>query len=230
MPLLGSAAMALFFDLADEAIAEHDDWHTHEHVPERISIPGFLRASRWAAPRGGPRYFILYEVADLDVLTSSAYLERLNNPTPWTAKMMQSYRGMRRGLCRVEATCGLGIGQAALCISFSPVAGEEQALREWLARRLLPDLASRPGLASAHLLASGTSAPMTREQQIRGKDAETSWVLLVTGYSAMSVTQLHEGELRGEALVSAGVAPGPVANIYQLEYSLSEAELRRAAP
>ena len=51
MPLLGSAAMLLAFDLDAGATAEHDDWHTHEHLPERLAIPGFLRgtlARRWA--------------------------------------------------------------------------------------------------------------------------------------------------------------------------------------
>ncbi len=46
MPLLGQAAMLLSFDIAAEAIAEHDDWHTHEHLPERLAIPGFLRGMR----------------------------------------------------------------------------------------------------------------------------------------------------------------------------------------
>jgi len=46
MPLLAQAAMLLSFDVAREAIRQHDDWHTHEHLPERLSIPGFLRGSR----------------------------------------------------------------------------------------------------------------------------------------------------------------------------------------
>ena len=62
--------MVLSFDIAPEAIAEHDDWHTHEHLPERLSIPGFLRGSRWVATRGEPRYMVLYEVRELATLTS----------------------------------------------------------------------------------------------------------------------------------------------------------------
>jgi hypothetical protein len=31
MPLSGRAAMLLTFDIVEEAIIEHDDWHTHEH-------------------------------------------------------------------------------------------------------------------------------------------------------------------------------------------------------
>lgn len=48
MPLLGSAAMLLSFDIVPP---EHDDWHTHEPLPERLSIPGFLRGTRWVAAR-----------------------------------------------------------------------------------------------------------------------------------------------------------------------------------
>ena len=33
MPVLGSAAMLLSFDIEADAIAEHDRWHTHEHLP-----------------------------------------------------------------------------------------------------------------------------------------------------------------------------------------------------
>lgn len=46
--------MLLSFDIAPEAIPEHDDWHTHEHLPERLSIPGFLRGTRWVALQEQP--------------------------------------------------------------------------------------------------------------------------------------------------------------------------------
>ena len=38
--------MLLLFDVAQDAIPEHDEWHTHEHLPERLSIPGFVRGTR----------------------------------------------------------------------------------------------------------------------------------------------------------------------------------------
>ena len=132
MPLLGKAAMLLSFDIVPEAIAEHDDWHTHEHLPERLSIPGFLRGSRWVALQGRPRYFVMYEVKELAVLTSAAYLERLNNPSPWTSKMMKHYRGMTRGLCTIAGGYGSGLGQAGLLLRFKPAPGPESSLREWL--------------------------------------------------------------------------------------------------
>ena len=54
MPLLGTAAMLLSFDVAEEAIPEHDEWHAHEHLPERLSIPGFLRGTRWVSSNAKP--------------------------------------------------------------------------------------------------------------------------------------------------------------------------------
>ena len=76
MPLLGSAAMLLTFDVDADAIEEHDRWHTHEHLPERLAIPGFLRGTRWVATKEGPRYMVVYEVEGLATLASAPYLAR----------------------------------------------------------------------------------------------------------------------------------------------------------
>ncbi len=91
-PPSARGAMLLLFDVAADAVDEHDDWHTHEHMPERLAIPGFLRGTRWTRTTTGPRYCVLYEVADLTVLDSPAYRARLDDPTPWTAKMMAAVR------------------------------------------------------------------------------------------------------------------------------------------
>ena len=132
MPLLGKAAMLLSFDIVPEAIPEHDEWHTHEHLPERLSIPGFIRGTRWIAVQGHPRYFVMYEVERLETLSSAAYLERLNHPTPWTSRMMPHYRGMTRGLCSVVESRGFGMGHFGLLIRFNRVPGAESTLRGWL--------------------------------------------------------------------------------------------------
>jgi hypothetical protein len=198
MALLGSAAMVLCFDIDPAAWAEHDDWHTHEHMPERLSIPGFLRGSRWVATQGGPRYLVLYEVAEIGVLTSRAYLERLNHPTPWTQKMMQSYRGMSRGLCSVRASFGRGLGTSAVLLRSS---SEVQGLAE---------LVTASGMASAALLRSAVAAPMTKEQEMRGRDDAMDWVALVTGYAADAVQSLARTALSA-----------PESAAYRLEYFLT---------
>lgn len=228
MPLLGKAAMVLSFDIAAEAIAEHDDWHTHEHFPERLSIPGFLRGSRWIAQDGQPRYLVLYEVRDLAVLDSTAYLERLNHPTPWTRKMMHSYRGMTRGLCAVTGSFGLGVGQAGLLLRFKSAPGREADLRGWLAGEALPRLPAQAGLAGAHLFEARLQAPLTNEQRIRGRDAAVDWALLVTGYDSGRVAALAAAELHPDQLERHG-ASAATAALYRMEYSLSELEAKGPA-
>jgi hypothetical protein len=230
--LLGRAAMVLSFDVVPDAIAEHDDWHTHEHFPERLSIPGFLRGSRWVALSGQPRYFVLYEVEDLGTLASAAYLERLNNPTPWTAKMMTHYRAMARGFCSVTGSFGLGIGHAGLLIRFKPEPGREAALREWLVEEEMPALPAKAGLASVHLFEAALTPQTTNEQRIRGKDAAVDFALLATGYSAESVATLIETGL-GEQQFERHGATAFSSGTYQMAYSLTERELsapRRRLP
>jgi hypothetical protein len=214
MPLLGKAAMLLCFDIVEDAIAAHDDWHTHEHLPERLSIPGFLRGTRWVALQAQPRYLVLYEVRQLDVLTSVAYLDRLNHPTPWTSRTMPHYRGMTRGLCSVEASFGLGMGHVALLIRFGGRLQED----------LLRSLPARPGVGSVHLLKGAVAAPMTNEQRIRGADAGVDRALLVTGYGRDEVSALGRSELSAAELEKHG-ASGVVSGLYRSDYTLTAQEV-----
>ena len=200
--MLGKAAVAIWCDVAPEVREEFDDWHAHEHMPERLAIPGFLRGSRWVAADGGSGYFMLYETQSEATLTGAPYLERLNNPTPWSRKMMPHHRNMVRGLCRVEGSAGTALGQALLTVRFS---GESKLD--------LAALASRKGLVSAHLLRNiAHPSAQTIEQKLRGGDAAPDWIALVSGYSAEAVASLAGKELHG------------VAGRYRLAYILAATE------
>ena len=89
--LLGEAVLAVWCDIDPEHDAEFNDWYTHQHLPERVGIPGFLRGRRWSVPKGaayqkGGQYFTLYEIETLQTLVSAPYMERLNAPTDWTKR------------------------------------------------------------------------------------------------------------------------------------------------
>jgi uncharacterized RDD family membrane protein YckC len=227
-PATGGAAMLLLFDIAPEAVAEHDDWHTHEHLPERLSIPGFRHGSRWVAPGSTPAYLVVYDVDDLSVLTSTAYLARLNDPTPWTAKMMRSYVGMRRALCNVVAAHGAGIGTTALLVRYAVQAGEAPALQSWLDGSALPELARRRGIVSARRFVASAAAPMTREQQIRGPDASFDSAVLVTGYEAGAIAALARDEFACARFEARGVPTAQFASgVYRLAVALGAGELAR---
>lgn len=217
MALAGSAAMVLFYGIEEGSIAGHDHWHTHEHFPERLGVPGFLRASRWVAVDAEPRYLVLYEVEALAVLSGAPYLQRLNNPTPWTAKMMPGFRGMVRGFCAATASAGDGFGHALYSVRYTVKPGAEAGLQQWLAAEVLPALAAQPGLASAHLLAPAAQPPMTKEQGIRGKDADLPPVLLVTGYDVAALARAASGALAPAEFERRGAQAPLARGVYRLD-------------
>ena len=229
MALCSDAAMVLYYDIAGDN-ADHDHWHTYEHMHERLSTPGFLRGTRWIAKSGGPKYLIVYEVAGVEVSNSADYLARLNDPTPWTAAMMSRFQGMIRGFCNVTASSGYGLGHAAVSIRFSPAQGRESELREWLAQQVMPSLSSTVGMSSAYLLRPAPKPPMTKEQSIRGRDADMTWVLLATGYNFDALEKAAGGDLGPHGFERHGSSPGAEKGIYGLHFTLTAQEVARTAP
>ena len=224
MTLLGSAAVAMWWDISPATKAEFENWHSHEHFPERMHIPGFRRGSRWADLAGGEGFFVLYELDSHDILASPAYLARLNDPTPWSTQMMPHHRNMVRSQCRISESFGGGIGQYMLTLRVSPVPGKEEALHREIRSRLaaLPEI---PGLTGAHLLKTETPKLVeTTEQRIRGGDAVADWIVLLSGYDADVLDQIGR-EALAAALVAAGAREAPQAATYRLSYSLAATDL-----
>ena len=223
--MLGRAAVAMWWDVPPEVRVEWEDWHTHEHMPERLAIPGFVRGTRWVAHSGEPSYFVCYETRDTKTMTSGAYLERLNNPTPWSQKMMPHHRNVVRSLCRVRAAFCAGIAQAVATIRFSPSPRKRGSLLKWLAAELMPPLWSRKGLTGVCLLESmPADAPRTAEHEIRGMDSKADCVLLVYGYHSEAIKAFVAGEL-GE-LEAQGALPGRIEGLYRCAFSLTSKDLR----
>src|SRR5688500_8131666 len=133
MPLLGKAAVAMWWDMAHAHRAEFEDWHSHEHFPERMRIPGFHRGSRWASSTGGEGFFVMYELQAYETLVSAAYLARLNDPTPWSVKMMPKHSNMVRSQCLVLASHGGGMAGHMLTVRLSPAPDRAAALQRHLA-------------------------------------------------------------------------------------------------
>jgi hypothetical protein len=176
MPLLGTAAIAIWIEIDDDKRFAHDHWHSFEHLSERLGIPGFLRGRRCSAPGG---HFVLYELKDLAVATSAPYLERLNNPSTWTQKVMPDVR-LARALCRIVSSRGIGLAGA---VSTVRCRQEPQVSAMELS----------PGVTGIHLLQrdAATVRPKTNEEKLRlgGGDGSADWVLVVEGWDAGAVAQ-----------------------------------------
>lgn len=229
MTLCSAAAMVLFYDI-DGDNADHDDWHSYEHFHERLSVPGFLRATRWVAVEGTPKYMVTYEVSGVEVATSQGYLDRLNEPTPWTSEIMPRFRGMIRGFCHIKASSGFGLGNAAMALRFVPEEGTAERLSGWIADHVLPAMASRLGMVGAHLLQPVPPPPMTREQSLRGRDQSMPWLVIATAYDTMALKQAATEYLTSNAFRDKGASEDMTLGTYVLHYTATAEEVARTAP
>ncbi len=221
--LAGEAFVAIWHDIVPEGKAEFYAWHTREHMPERLSVGGFLRGRRYLAERGAPEFFNLYEVRTADILTGEEYLARLNNPSPWTQRALPHFRNVSRSLCRVAASFGRSQGGVMLTLSFDAKAGTEDGLRHFLADEALPQIFEQPGVVGAHLGVADRAGSeiVTTERKGRGNLTRVpGWVVMLEG---LSLTAVAEAATPLGALEARG-ARGPVEQgIYRLECSLSRA-------
>lgn len=112
------ALLAIGSDIAPEIESEYLDWLTREHMIERVGIEGFVSARIYRCGRDDiRRYLILYELENAAVVDSAAYLERLNNPTPWTTRMMPHLGKFVRGGGTVVRSLGTGFGATVIPIA-----------------------------------------------------------------------------------------------------------------
>ncbi len=102
-------------------------WHNCEHIPERVSIPGFLAGRRYRSTRDPNRFLMFYETRSAEVLTGPAYLAALNAPTPWTRQALGWFRDPARSVYALQDVAGSVRPWPApvlVVIRFDPAAGK----------------------------------------------------------------------------------------------------------
>ena len=184
------AVLAVWTDAKADAEADFNEWYNRQHVNERCDVPGFLSGRRYSAISGRPRYMALYETTSADILSSAPYRNALDNPTPWTRRIMPGFQGLTRAILNVEARNGRGYG--ATMASFRPRPGvtAPAALVEWLTRVAMPAVLEQPGITGAQLLRSGQnrSANDSAEGKLRSEaDSTVEWAFFVEGTTPSQV-------------------------------------------
>ncbi len=225
--LAGKGFLAIWNDVSLEGEAEWLDWHTREHMPERVGVAGFLGGRRYADARlMQHKYFTLYLGETLATFSSPAYVERLNNPTPWTAKLAPHFRNFVRGACHNVASVGVGTGGAILTIRVGIDAGA--SLDGQRSAAMLERLIQHPGLIGAHLGladAAVTGVP-TRERSMRGATAEPIFegVVLVEGLGRAELAAAQASIIEAITGAGLGLVPAETA-IYDLSIALDKSQL-----
>jgi hypothetical protein len=225
--LSGEALLALWNGFEPARAREYDVWHTREHVPERIGIPGMLGARRYECVDGPlPCYLTLYDLERLDVLTSAPYRRLLDNPTDWSRSMRPGFRDFMRLCCRRTASAGGGTGGWLMAMTFGEIANPDGEAARGCVGRLLAE----PAIIAAHLLHTDPSIPDVPFSAGRASsDFPRGGAILIESFSDEA---LAEARPRIETVLAGfGVADAARnATLYRLAYALDRASLARLVP
>jgi hypothetical protein len=116
-------------------------------MTERVSIPGFIVGRRYRGVDDAPTFFITYETRDTDVLQSDAYLQALNNSTPWTKHALTFFKNNIRNIYSRVAVSGTAPATEApynYVLRFNIEANDEEPTLNRLKADYLPEVAALP--------------------------------------------------------------------------------------
>lgn len=224
MPLKGTGFLAIWHDIQADGEADYNRWHTQEHMPERLGIPGFERGRRgvdWNRDRH--RYLTLYEGQSVDVFGSEAYRARLNAPSAWSQRTMPYFTNFVRCACRTAASLGKGIGGAMatvrLGLESDPAKAELSSASHAMAARIL----LLEGVTSVHigLALPAVSNVKTNESELRKRTGEELFdaVVLVDGIGRRELERAMPGV--DEVLDTQRGISARAAAVYDLAYLLT---------
>ena len=221
--------LAIWHDVGEAIGDEYEQWYFGEHLPERVGVPGFVAGRRYEAVTGAPRFLTYYEGTGPEVFVSKNYLDRLNDPTPLTARVLRHFRDTNRTICRRTWEAGAIRGAWGVAVRLDRGGGAEgegrrsaadpARLREqgrtwaedWRVLRVelwepapvpLPAPTAEAGLRASpdRSIAAGLFAHFAREA-----DARAAAGALVSGGPAGASDALRSGEDSGSSGREAGV-------------------------
>ena len=218
----GDAVLALWNGVEASRRREYDLWHTREHVPERIAVPGMNGARRYVRASGPlPEFLTLYAMEDTGVLQSEPYRKLLDNPTAWSRSMRPSFRGFLRLCCQRLFSLGGGLGTCLAAI----VVDDAIDLRAPAVRDGLQTLVTQDAIVAVHVLERDRNVPDV-PFQIGGErpDFPDNGAIFIEGFDAAELTASMPDI--AACLAGLGMADKSL-TLYNLAYALDRASLRR---
>ena len=83
----GTGLFIVLLDIPAGIEEDFNHWYNEEHIPQLLSLPGFLNAARYSAVKGGPKYMACYELQTPEAMNTPEYIDSQENPTEWTKKI-----------------------------------------------------------------------------------------------------------------------------------------------
>jgi hypothetical protein len=211
---LPEGLMAFWATIAPPDQPAYTRWHNAEHIPERLSIAGFMRGARYRSVRDSNRFLMFYETAGAHVLASDDYLRALNNPTPRTRQALPWFRDPVRNVYRLLAVHGHAQATAAPVLATVKFTGHGP----------LPDRLTPGPLASFHAsriavygIESAVSSVRSNESSLHGAASESAGGLVRIESSDLSLLDAPQAWGRFAAAVQAWCAQAGIQGLGEID-------------
>jgi len=140
-------------NMGQAAEDEFQDWYDTEHLPERQRVPGFLVCERWIGLTDRKTSVATYDLDDMKVLKSPAYLAiGGQNLSPWSKRVTSRVeRLMRFEGDQILPGDQLPPGNAGglLLNAMNVEPAFEAEFNEWYDKEHIPALSAVPGVLCA---------------------------------------------------------------------------------
>jgi hypothetical protein len=211
-------ALAIWSDVAPDIETDYRHWLTREHMRERVGVDGFISGRAFCAlDRSLHRYFIVYELTDANVLSGSSYLARLNDPTPWSRRMMPELQQFSRGGGAITAAAGLGHGGAVVPLRFDLArAALEPSARQQMVERI----AAFDGICRVWLLEvdrAGTTVATDEKRLRKGGDKIFDALVVIEGVDAPPLQAAAQSLLQHELAGAAAEMPVAFSTVFAID-------------
>lgn len=176
----GSGLIFTEFDALPEVQPELGAWHSDEHVPERLAIPGVRSARRYASIGDPHHYCAFYRAETADVFAAPAYQALFANQSEATLRVTAGIKGTRF-VGDIVREHGTGYGGLMRRFRISAEPAQDEAVVAWFDASLAA-LPGTPGFARVLLASPRRGLPNV---------TDPSWIALVEGYDAEALADLN---------------------------------------
>jgi len=107
---MGAGLLLILAGIGPQDVDEFHRWYDREHLPERLGLPGFRHARRFAGEGAVRPWAALYETEGTGVFRSAAYRDALSRQSDWSRKMLPRFIDPCRSVSETRVRLGAGGG------------------------------------------------------------------------------------------------------------------------
>ena len=196
--------LAIWCEIGAEDLSDYRAWITKEHIADRTFLPGWNGARFCVDVTNELAHFFLYATENKDVFSAQPYLNVLNNPSPWTNRIMPKFGPFDRALGEQLFKLGNGFGSYMMVSRIK----DESSIDLADVKSKFAKFMDTPDIVSVRLMKLDRSATDIKSQEKtmrKGAEGDFHYLLVIEAISEKGGTnaQNHVAQILKDAFPSA---------------------------